>query len=262
MALDRRNLILTVNRSAGTAVASGDSVFIRDSAVGVSLVNVEQDDIDAGLVLCAYNCDAKLSETATGFTVDGNGNVLCTLSTNTEPFIDLFGDCSDPKEYKRIYIKAFTTDPQCPIFNTSLKVYNFTSEDGDAPIGLASASETIDEIEADLDAMQAEIDAIPALIASLIAAHTHDGTTSSQLDHSALTGIGTKTHEELEIAMAAAESDIDTLEDEAVKQSDEGYTITEPDGGALREISEDMTGDELMRAIPTLVADLRAKGVI
>jgi|GEM_PF-5724826 len=262
MALDRRNIILTVDRSAGTAVASGDSVFIRDSAVGVSLVNVEQDDIDAGLVLCAYDCEEKLSETATGFTVDANGNVLCTLSTNTLPFTKLFGDGCEPNEYRRVYIKAFTTDPQCPIFNTSIKVYNFTSEDGDAPVGLASAADAIDEIEADLDAMQAEIDAIPALIASLIAAHTHDGTTSSQLDHSALANIGTKTHEELEIDLAAAQSDIDTLDGEAVKQSDEGYTITAPDGGALREISEDMTGDELMRAIPTLVADLRAKGVI
>jgi hypothetical protein len=145
-----------------------------------------------------------------------------------------------------------------------------------------------------------------------MAVHNHNGDTSQQLSHAGLTGIGTRTHGQLESDTSAVNAKVDVqtdlydahehtgadgtsqvslgnvlgwaamlarleaaeaavtaltaalevLDGEAVKKSVTAYTVTAPEFGTYRNISEDMTGDELARSIPTIVADLQAKGVL
>lgn len=164
------------------------------------------------------------------------------------------------------------------------------------------------EAEGDITVLQTDVN--DAGIAFSV--HNHDGVTTQQLSHSGLSGIGTRTHAQLEsdtaavvatatarkalydahthtgtdgtekVALAnvdgwaailarleAAEAavvsltnDLAALDAETVKKTETLYTVTAPAFGTYRNINEDMTGDELARSIPTIVADLQTAGVL
>lgn len=143
-------------------------------------------------------------------------------------------------------------------------------------------------------------------------AHNHNGVTSQQLSHAGLSGIGTRTHDQLEAdthavdvkaialkasydahahtgadgspkvafsniegmavilgrlaaveeALAVANETIAALDASTVKKSVTMYTVTAPQFGTYRNISENMTGDQLAACLPTILADLQDKGVL
>lgn len=167
--------------------------------------------------------------------------------------------------------------------------------------GLTGAEESIDTLQTDVTA---------AGIA--LSLHNHNGTGSEILSHAGLSGIGTRTHDQLEadthavdvkaIALAASynahahtgadgtakvalanvdgwaailarleaaeaavvtlTNDLAALDAAAVKKQTTLYTVTAPEFGTYRNINENMTGDQLARSIPTIVADLAAAGVL
>lgn len=168
-------------------------------------------------------------------------------------------------------------------------------------VGLTAVENDILGLEADAE----DIDL-------LLSVHNHNGVTSQQLSHAGLSGIGTRTHDQLEAdthavdvkaialkasydahahtgadgspkvvlsdtvgyaallarleaveaALVVANDTIAALDDATVKKSVTMYTVTAPQFGTYRNISEDMTGDQLAACLPTIVADLQAKGVL
>jgi len=52
------------------------------------------------------------------------------------------------------------------------------------------------------------------------------------------------------------------FDNNAVKKQDTQYTVEIPSEGGYRDIHEHMTGDQLAKAIPTIVFDLQSKGVL
>lgn len=162
-------ITLTVNRAKGTASVTGDSLFIRDPSVTVTLVNVLQADIDATLVLEAYANGKLLSSVTSGWAVDTYGNAVGTLSTNTDAFVDLFA-LSDASCVKHVNIKAYTANPLEPIFNGYVKVSNFTSSESGTPTEILLPSESLADVQADIALLQAAIPALQAEYAAAISA--------------------------------------------------------------------------------------------
>lgn len=161
-------ITLTVNRTKGTATVTGDSLFIRDPDVTVTLVNVLQADIDATLVLELYANGKLLSSVTSGWTVDTYGHAVGTISTNTDAFVDLFALC-DEHCVKHVSVKAYTAAPLEPIFNGHVKVSNFTSSESGTPTKILLPSESLAAVEDDIALLK---EAIPALQAEYMAAIT------------------------------------------------------------------------------------------
>ena len=158
----------TVNRAKGTVSVTGDSLFIRDQSVIVTLVNVLQADIDATLVLELYYNGTLLSSVTSGWTVDTYGNAVGTLSTNTDTFVSLFA-LSDEHCFRHVGIKAYTANPLEPIFNGHVKVTNFTSSESGTATAILLPSESLATVEADIALLQAAIPALQAEYAAAIA---------------------------------------------------------------------------------------------
>lgn len=173
---------------------------------------------------------------------------------------------------------------------------------------IAALEASMTEAEGEITVLQKDLN--DAGVA--FAAHNHDGTTSQQLSHAGLSGIGTRTHAQLEAdthavdvkadaiksaydahahtgadgspkvafgsiegmaviltrlaaaetALVAANAAIAALDAAVIKKSTTQYTVTAPQFGSYRNIREDMTGDQLSACLPTIVADLQAKGVL
>lgn len=160
------SITLTVDRVRGKVSVTGDSLFIRDPSVSVTLINVLQADIDATLVLEFYANGNLLSSVTSGWTVNANGYAVGTLSTNTEAFCDIFAYC-DEHCVKHVSVKAYTANPLEPIFNGHIRVENFTSLESGTPTAIILPSESLASVEADIALLQA---AIPALQAEYAAA--------------------------------------------------------------------------------------------
>jgi hypothetical protein len=185
---------------------------------------------------------------------------------------------------------------------------NGTVSHTDLEAAITAIEGDVSAAEGNIGTLQSDMDAAEALMA----VHNHNGDTSQQLSHAGLTGIGTRTHDQLEsdtadvdakvnenklaydehahtgtdgtpqvaigsvlgwaamlarleaaeAAVIALTAALEVLDAAAVKKSVTAYTVTAPEFGTYRNISEDMTGDELARSIPTIVADLQAKGVL
>jgi hypothetical protein len=182
-----------------------------------------------------------------------------------------------------------------------------TVSHADLEAALTAVESDVTTAEGNIGTLQTEMDAAEALLA----AHNHNGSGSQQLSHAGLTGIGTRTHAQLEADTAAVDAKVDAnkalydahehngtdapeipiasidgwaamlarleaveaavealtaalavLDAEAVKKATTLYTVTAPSEGTYRNINENMTGDQLARSIPTIVADLQAKGVL
>jgi hypothetical protein len=161
-------ITLTVDRVKGTVSVTGDSLFLRDPAVIVTLVNVLQADIDATLVLELYANGKLLSSITDEWTIDANGNAVGTLSTNTDNFIYLFSLC-DAHCVKHVSVKGYTADPFEPIFSGHLKVTNFTSAESGTPTKILLPSESLASVQADILLLQAAIHALQAEFAAAIA---------------------------------------------------------------------------------------------
>ena len=120
---------------------------------------------------------------------------------------------------------------------------------------------THDQIETALTAVDAKVDANKALYD----AHAHTGSDGTpQIALAAIDGWSAMLArlEAAEGAIAALVDALAVLDAEVVKQATTQYTVTAPALGTYRNINEDMTGDQLARSIPTIVADLQAKGVL
>lgn len=199
------------------------------------------------------------------------------------------------------------TDDPTQVDHTDLaNIGTNTHDQIDAAITALQAS--VGTAEDEIDTLQTEMDAAEASIAG----HNHNGSGSQILSHAGLSGIGTRTHAQLESDTAAVVSDLSDFENrydahahtgsdgslqvvitnidgwtaeeariaaleasvlaltnalaaldaEVVKKQTTLYTVTAPVSGAYRNISEDMTGDQLAAAIPTIVADLKTMGVL
>jgi hypothetical protein len=199
-----------------------------------------------------------------------------------------------------------TDDPQQVAHSSLVEIGDNSHADIDA--ALSSLTASLAEAQDDIVTNETEI----ATVADAVASHVHNGTSSQQLAHSWFSGIGTKSHDQLEALIAAGVasttaliesyeahkhtggdgtvvvsiSDVDgwaaeearivalegavaaltaalaALDAEAVKKQTTLYTVTAPVAGIYRNINEDMSGDELARAIPTIVADLKARGIL
>lgn len=117
------------------------------------------------------------------------------------------------------------------------------------------------QVETALTAVDAKADANKALYD----AHAHtgaDGTTKVALSNVDGWAAILARLEAAEAAVVSLTNDLATLEAEAVKKTETLYTVTAPQFGTYRNINEDMTGDELARSIPTIVADLQTAGVL
>ena len=159
---------ITFDRATGKVEIKGDKVFIRDPDVNVTLAGIGQEHIDAGLVFEIYERGMTLGSVSQGWTLDEEDNATGTLSTNTIPFVRLFAKC-EPFCVKHVNIKAYTTEPQNPLFNGTMNVANFTSEDGPAPAPLLPPAAVIAALQAQIDELQAEIDASKTATAQAIA---------------------------------------------------------------------------------------------
>ncbi len=159
-------ITLTVDRVKGTVSVTGDSLFIRDPSVSVTLVNILQADIDATLVLEFYANGRLLASITSGWAVDDDDNAVGTLSTNTLAFVNLFA-LSDEHCVKHVSVKAYTANPLNPLFNGHIKVLNFTSAESGTPTEILLPSESLASVQADILLLQA---AIPALQTEFAAA--------------------------------------------------------------------------------------------
>lgn len=68
--------------------------------------------------------------------------------------------------------------------------------------------------------------------------------------------------EAAELTIANLTSALSTLDAATVKKQVTLYSVTAPVSGAHRNITENMTGDQLAASIPSIVADLQARGVL
>jgi hypothetical protein len=56
---------------------------------------------------------------------------------------------------------------------------------------------------------------------------------------------------------------LNVLNNESVKKvQSSNYVVTDPSNGPVRNISEDMSGDDFQAAVPTIVSDLKNRGVL
>ena len=56
---------------------------------------------------------------------------------------------------------------------------------------------------------------------------------------------------------------LNVLNNESVKKvQSSDYVVTDPSNGPVRNISEDMSGDDFQAAVPTIVSDLKNRGVL
>lgn len=120
---------------------------------------------------------------------------------------------------------------------------------------------THDQVETALTAVDEKADANK----SLYDAHAHtgaDGTPQVALANVNGWAAMLARLEAAEAAIVALRGAVSDLDDETVKKTTTLYTVTAPSLGTYRNINEDMTGDQLARSIPTIVADLQAKGVL
>lgn len=59
------------------------------------------------------------------------------------------------------------------------------------------------------------------------------------------------------------QSALNVLNNESVKKvQSSNYVVTDPSNGPVRNISEDMSGDDFQAAVPTIVSDLKNRGVL
>jgi len=59
------------------------------------------------------------------------------------------------------------------------------------------------------------------------------------------------------------QSAFNVLNNESVKKvQSSDYVVTDPSNGPVRNISEDMSGDDFQAAVPTIVSDLKNRGVL
>lgn len=119
---------------------------------------------------------------------------------------------------------------------------------------------THDQIETALTAVDAKADANKLAFEE----HAHNGTDAPAIPLDSITGWAAMLAR-LEAAEAAVEAltvALAVLDGAAVKKATTLYTVTAPALGTYRNINEDMSGDQLARSIPTIVADLQAKGVL
>jgi hypothetical protein len=159
--MEPTKVTITVNRKLKNASVTGDALAIRDAGVELTLANVRQDDIDAGLVFEAYVNGRTLGATSSGWTVDEAGNALGVFSTNTVPFARLFAHC-DAHCKKVVSVRAYAADPLTPIFNGRVTISNFTAEGGECgePVPLPTPSGALEELEGEIESILEEIDAI------------------------------------------------------------------------------------------------------
>jgi hypothetical protein len=160
-------ITLTVDRVKGTVSVTGDSLFIRDPSVSVTLVNILQADIDATLVLEFCANGRLLASITNGWTVDENDSAVGALSTNTLAFVNLFA-LSDEHCVKHISVKGYTANPLEPIFSGYIKVTNFTSAESGTPTKILLPSESLAAVQADILLLQEAIPALRAEFASAI----------------------------------------------------------------------------------------------
>lgn len=173
---------------------------------------------------------------------------------------------------------------------------------------LLSLGSSLSTAQNDISANEGRINGVE----SGLSLHTHNGSDSQILSHAALSGIGTRTHAQLEsdttevanalsltkdqynahrhtgtdgtakVALASVEGTaallsrisaaettitaltnaIAALDAAAVKKQTTLYSVTAPVDGVYRNITDELTGDQLARAIPTLVADLKERGIL
>jgi len=163
MAQEQTRVTITVDLAKKEAAFTGDDVYIRDELVEVTLVNITQDEITAGLIMTIFDKDEEMAR-CSSWTANGDGDAVGTLNTNTTQFAEFFADRS-PVSRKYFFLKIYTTTSQVPLCNDRILINNF---DGEAD-GTTTLLPTATSVIADL---QAEIDAAEVGIAALEAANT------------------------------------------------------------------------------------------
>jgi hypothetical protein len=68
---------------------------------------------------------------------------------------------------------------------------------------------------------------------------------------------------EIQTDISNLQSAFNVLNNESVKKvQSSDYVVTDPSNGPVRNISEDMSGDDFQAAVPTIVSDLKNRGVL
>lgn len=150
MSQNLTNMIITVDRATKKGVVSGDALQIRDEAVELTLVNVDADDISAGLVFTIYSGLIEFAS-CSSWTANGDGDAVGTLNTNTVNFATAFASAGEQSR-KWFSYRIYATNQQVPICNDKLVVENFIGNVDSTPATISSPTEV-------LAAMQLEIDA-------------------------------------------------------------------------------------------------------
>lgn len=167
MSQDRTEITITVNRSTGKSVVTGDRLHIRDALVELTLVNVTQDDIDAGLVFSfpiGNTGNAYQRVESEDFSVDGSGNATCVFSTNTTGFVEKFEN-SGIHSSKMFSYEIGSEVSLVPISTGRIRIYNYVSSSGDTTT-ITPPSETLTALQASITALQATVKALESLQSS------------------------------------------------------------------------------------------------
>lgn len=170
MSQDKTEFTITVNRTTKRGVVSGDSLHIRDVSAEVTLVNVTQDDIDAGLVFEIFRLGTPLA-VCSSWTADGNGNAVGVFTTNTDPLATLFAT-ADIHASKTVSYKAYTTNPLIPVVIDRMQICNFTAEDDSEPSELTNPADVLDALNDDIEALQAALAALTSEYQAALASLT------------------------------------------------------------------------------------------
>lgn len=159
MSQEVTNLTITVDTATKRGTVSGDRLMIRDTAIELTLVNITQADIDAGLVFTIYLGTVEFA-TCSAWTVNGDGDAVGALNTNTVNFVTFFANAQESSR-KWFYYKIYATNSQVPLCSDRLVVENFTGNVDGTPTAIASPTEV-------LAAMQLEIDAATDAVAGFV----------------------------------------------------------------------------------------------
>jgi hypothetical protein len=160
MAQEKTKVTITVDLATKQAAFTGDDVYIRDEILEVTLVNIVQDEIDAGLILTVFSKDEEMAR-CSNWTADDDGNPVGTLNTNTTQLSDFFADRS-PVSSKYFFLKIYTTTSQVPLCNDRILVHNFTGEADGTTTLLPTATSVIADLQAEIDAAEEDIAALEA----------------------------------------------------------------------------------------------------
>jgi hypothetical protein len=134
-----------------------------------------------------------------------------TIDLNTDVFRALYEGFEDRDKLACVLI-VDNPDDQNMYSSAKIQVGNWPVEAGaDVPYSLSTYHDDVAQLQADVSDLEAASTATDALVAS----HNHQGGASQVLAHNDLTGIGTRTHDEIEVSLTAIEASQGTIQIEA-----------------------------------------------